>query len=294
MSAASPRVVSTSPSGTEILACLGVEPVAVSHACDFPPGVTDLPRINTSRVDADGSADRDSQATGDVYDVDVETLRAVEPEIILSQSVCGVCAVDEALVERHLDDLAVEPDVVGLQASSLGGVYDCIHEVGRVVGREERADELVGEMLDCVDTVRQVTSGADERPSVAVLEWLDPIHVAANWVPELVDAAGGDYPLADPGERSTEPGWDAIRDVDPDVIVIAPCSFDEAATRANREELTGRPGWDDLTAVQEDQVFVLDGQVLNRWTPRLAGELEVLASILHPDLFEGVPVAARF
>lgn len=288
-----PTVVSTSPSGTEILCALGVEPAVVSGSCDHPPSITDRPRLDVSRVDGATSAERDAQATSshEVYDVDAELLREVEPDLILTQSVCGVCAVDEGRVREILADEPADPDVLGMRASDLPSVLDTIETVGAAVGREARAARLIAQLEDCFDTIEAITAESDDRPSVAIFEWLDPLHLAANWVPEVVERAGGEYPLADPGDRSVKVDWDDVRDAAPDVIIVAPCSYTLDDSFASIEELTGRPGWDDLPAVRNDRVYVLDGKALNRWTPRLAGECQRIATVLHPERFEGEPLA---
>jgi len=295
-----PTVVSTSPSGTEILCALGVEPAVVSGSCDHPPSITDRPRLDRSRVDGETSSERDGQATSshEVYDVDEELLREVEPDLILTQSVCGVCAVDEGRIREILADEPTDPEVLGMRASDLPSVLDTIETVGAAVGREERAARLIGQLEDCFATVESiidegVAADSGDRPSVAVFEWLDPLHLAANWVPEVVAHAGGDYPLADPGDRSVKVDWDDVREAAPDVIVVAPCSYTLDDSFAAIEELTDRPGWDDLPAVRNDRVYVLDGKALNRWTPRLAGECQRIATVLHPELFEGEPLAER-
>lgn len=290
------RVVSTSPSGTEILCALGVDPVAVSHACDQPPRVRDLPVIDRSPVDATASADRHAQVeraagAGHVYEVDAELLRSVEPELVLTQEVCGVCAVDATLVEEVLADASVDPQVVGMNARSMADVYDGIRTVGRAVDREGRAAELVGETRDRIEAVERRTP--ESGPRVAVLEWLDPVRAAGNWVPELVEAAGGTDVLGEPGERSVETPWDELRAAAPEVLVLAPCGFDESETAARLSELTDRPGWEGLPAVEAGRVFALDGaSYLTRWTPRLAAAVERLATVTHPETF-GPPEAAR-
>ncbi|MEF8886808.1 MAG: ABC transporter substrate-binding protein [Haloarculaceae archaeon] len=286
MSENSPTVVSTTPSGTEILFELGVEPAAVSHACDWPPRAADLPAVDSSRVDADRSRERDEQATGDIYDVDVGLLREVAPDLVVTQSVCGVCAVDEQLVETHLSELQPTPECLPLSASDLAGVAGCIHEVGAAVGRPERAETVVDRLETRVDRLDERTATVARRPSVVVLEWMDPLHVAANWVPELVQSAGGRYRLADAGERSRQVDWEEIRVADPDVLVVAPCSSGPEWTRERRDELRARPGWEDLRAVETGQVYAFDGQLLSRWTPRLGDALEGLASVLHPGLVD--------
>lgn len=288
------NVVSTSPSGTEILYALGVEPVAVSHRCDHPPAVREKPRIDASVLTGGDSADRHRQvreaAAGDgVYDVDAETLRAVEPDLIVTQSVCGVCAVDESLVDAVLADLDVDPAVLGLDASTLEDCFECVRAVGEATDTEERAGSLVGELRDRLAAVEDTVAGRP-RPRVAVVEWMDPIHLAANWVPELVEVAGGEYGLVEPGEGSAETAWRRVVEYDPEVLVVAPCGVTAEATRTRIDELAGRDGWGDLSAVREGRVYAMDGSAyLNRWTPRLVDAAERLAAVLHPEAAGPLP-----
>jgi len=286
MTGADPTVVSTTPSGTEILFELGVEPAAVSHACDWPPRAAELPSVDRSRVDADRSRERDEQATGDVYDIDVELLCELCPDLVVTQSVCGVCAVDERLVETHVEALQPTPECLPLSASDLASVARCIREVGAAVGRPDEAETVVDRLETRVNRLDERTATVTHRPSVVVLEWMDPLHVAANWVPELVRAAGGRYPLAEAGERSRQVDWGEIRAVDPEVLVVAPCSSDPEWTRKRRDELRTRPGWTDLRAVETGRVSAFDGRLLSRWTPRLGDALEQLAGVLHPELVD--------
>lgn len=281
MSTDAPTVVSTTPSGTEICYALGVEPAAVSHECDFPPAARDRPTLTSS----DGSAG--------TYDVDVPLLRELAPDVIVTQTVCGVCAVDETLVQEELSDLDVSPKLLALNASDLGSVYGCISQVGAALDRDDRAESVVTQLQACVDQIDTITTTAGDRPSVLVLEWLDPLRTAGNWVPELVAAAGGAYPYSEPGERSTALSWADVRAADPDIIVVAPCSLDESTASDHAAMLRTKPGWQELTAVKAGRVFALDGNVLSRWTPRLGGELERLAGICHPRVIDGEPDAVR-
>ena len=283
------NVVSTSPSGTEILYALGVEPVAVSHSCDYPPTVAELPTIDTSRVDADASADRHQQVEestrdGHVYRIDSEVLRAVEPDLILTQGVCGVCAVDESLIDETLADLDVDPEVLALHASELGDLYECIERVGRAIGREERAESLVDELQERVKAVEERTSSRTASPRVAVFEWMDPPRLAGNWVPELIESAGGTPLLVEPGDRTSELDWQTFLDVAPEVIVVAPCGFDVDRTEARLHELADRDGWTELPAVEQGRVYAVDGAAyFNRWTPRLIESLERLERTLTDE-----------
>lgn len=289
------NVVSTTPSGTEILYALGVEPVAVSHACDYPPDVAKKPRIDSSRIEGETSGERHSRtaaasADGHVYDVDARRLRAAEPDLIVTQEVCGVCAVDTTTVDAVLEDLDVDPEVLALDANRLEDLFDCIQTVGAATGRDGRADALVTDLRGRLEAIESRTNAIDDRPRVVVIEWMDPVHIAGNWVPELVELAGGAYGLAEPGQRSVETAWEAIVDYAPEVVVVAPCSYGVDRTRERRSELTDRAGWGTLPAVREGNVYALDGSsYLTRWSPRLVDAAERLAAILHPTEFGELP-----
>lgn len=284
------NVVSTSPSSTEILYALGIEPAAVSHACDYPPEATELPTIDTSKVDARASADRHEQvraatADGHLYRMDPEVIDAVDPDLIVTQGVCGVCAVDDVLVDETLAAIEADPVVLSLRARRLEDVLECIREVGNATGKETRADRLVATLRDRIADVEERVP-AEPRPRTAVLEWMDPIRPAGSWVPDVVDVAGGEYGLGEPGERSAPIEWQTLLDYDPEVLVVAPCGFDAERTRRQFGELSDRPGWAEIAAVREERVFVLDGSAyLTRWTPRIVDSVEKIASLCHPDVF---------
>lgn len=284
------RVVSTSPSSTEILYALGVEPVAVSHACDFPHPARELPTIDVSKVDAEASADRHEQvraatADGHLYRMDADVLDAADPDLIVTQGVCGVCAVDDVLVDETLSSLSADPDVLALQARTLEDVFDCIREVGTATERDGRAAELVADLRNRLADVESELPDGD-RPRVAVLEWMDPLRPGGSWIPDVVEAAGGEYGLVASGERSAPLEWDTVREYDPEVLVVAPCGYDLERTFDRLHELSDRPGWEELTAVREDRVFALDGSAyLTRWTPRLVDAVEHLAQVCHPAAF---------
>jgi iron complex transport system substrate-binding protein len=283
------NVVSTSPSGTEILYALGVDPVAVSHSCDHPPAFDDLPTIDVSRVDADASADRHRQVTasiqdGGVYRIDAEMLRSVDPDLVLTQGVCGVCAVDESLIAETLAGLDVDPDVLALDASRLADLYECIERVGAAVGRETQAESLIASLRERVAATEARVADRATTPRVAVFEWMDPPRLAGNWVPELIQSAGGRPLLTAPGQRTSELDWQTLLDVAPEVIVVAPCGFDVERTEQRINELADREGWEALPAVEQRRVYAVDGAAyFNRWTPRLIDSLERLEVLLAPD-----------
>jgi iron complex transport system substrate-binding protein len=293
------RIVTTLPSATELVAALGLEPVGVSHECDYPPSVASLPSITRSRIDADASSeeiDRQVLEIGEtddgVYEVDVDLLEELEPELIVTQGMCDVCAVDEAVIADAVDRIEADPDVLTVDPHAVDDVLDDLERVGRATDREERAREVRSDLEERIDAVRDRTAdiASRERPRVAVFDWTDPAMIAGHWTAELVDWAGGEYGLADVGQRSTPREWEEILEYDPELVVVAPCGFDLEQTAANRADLTEREGWDELAAVREGRVWAMDGHhYLNRPGPRLVDTLEALAPIVQPERFDAPP-----
>ncbi|WP_435552909.1 ABC transporter substrate-binding protein [Natrinema sp. CGMCC1.2065] len=293
------RTVTTLPSATEIVAALGREPVGVSHECDYPPAAADAPAITRSRLEVDESAssgdiDRQVRETADteagVYDVDVETLDDLEPDAVVTQGMCDVCAVDEAVIEDAVARIDASPEIVPTDPHSVGDVLDDIERIGTAIDRRQQASELRTDLEARLEAVRERTAEIppEDRPRVAILDWTDPAMVAGHWTAELVDWAGGEYGLADAGERSRPREWDEIRAYDPEVLIVAPCGFGLEQIGRNATDLTEREGWAELTAVREGRVWAMDGDhYLNRPGPRLVDTLEALAPIVHPGRFDG-------
>jgi iron complex transport system substrate-binding protein len=288
-----PRVVSLLPTATEICYVLGVEPVGVSHECDYPPAATDRPAVNRSRIDPDDDSAGINQQVedaveehGGVYEIDDETLSAVEPDLIITQGVCEVCAVDQVLVRDAVDRLALGADVLTIDPHSVTDVLAAIERVGAAIGREERASEVMAELRDRIGRVEQRADTVPERPRVAILDWPNPVMVAGHWIPGLVERAGGRYGLAQTGDRSTVTDWETILEYDPEVLIVAPCGFDLEQAQQEFEALREREGWAALTAVRNGAVWAMDGhQYVNRPGPRLVDTLEQLAAIIHPSEF---------
>ena len=287
------RVVSLLPSATEIVYALGVEPVATSHECDHPPEAAALPSVVESRVDADASsADidaqvREAEASDGVYAIDREALADADPDLVVSQGICEVCAVDTVVVEEAIADLGLDCEVLTTDPHSVDDILDDVRRIGAALDREDEAADLVSDLQARIDRVADRASEAPFRPDVAVLDWLDPAMVAGHWVPELVDLAGGEYGLADPGDASTPREWAEIREYDPDILVAAPCGFDLEQTFENLGDLTDREGWKGLRAVRMNRAYAMDGHhLVNRPGPRIVDTLEALAGLIHPDEFD--------
>ncbi|MFB6170760.1 MAG: ABC transporter substrate-binding protein [Haloarculaceae archaeon] len=287
------RVVTLLPSATEIVYALGVEPVATSHECDFPPAAAAKPAVNRSRVDPEASTQEinDQVAAAErgdgVYEIDLDALEAADPDLVVTQGICDVCAVDSVLVREAVDELGLDCEILTTDPHSVEDVLGDVERIGAALGREGRADEVVTALRGRVQAVRERAAEATETPRVAVLDWLDPVYVAGHWVPEMVEMVGGEYRLEEPGAHSYPREWEEIREYDPEVLVAAPCGFDLSHTLETIDDLTDRPGYDDLTAVREGRAYAMDGHhYFNRPGPRIVDTLEHLAALVHPDVFE--------
>jgi iron complex transport system substrate-binding protein len=290
------RVVSLLPAATEIVALLGQTDslVGLSHECDWPPRLPDdLPRLTEPRVDPEGASGeidgevRDLLADGlSIYDLDVETLVGLEPDVVLTQDQCSVCAVDLEQVEEALADRVGEQvELVSLQPSTI----EQITQVAEAL--EVEAEGLVRrrKMARKMDRATNAVPPNTAAPTVCFIEWLDPLMVAGHWIPEMVDRAGGRYPFAEAGEPSRQVDFAEIREADPDVIIIAPCGMDTIQLRSELGSLTERDGWNDLSAVERARVHPVDGHhYFNRPGPRLLDSLGILVRLVwpgeeHPD-----------
>ena len=292
-----PRIISLIASATEIVCALGFEDrmVGRSHECDYPPAVERLPVCSSSKVDVDGSSraidDQVRSIVADalsVYRVDGRLLDELSPTVIVTQTQCEVCAVSLKDVEEAVCELvSSEPRIVSLAPMDLGDVFTDIRTVAATLGRPERAERLTAGLTARLDAIRERSSGLDERPTIACIEWIDPLMHAENWVPELVEIAGGSVMLGEAGRHSGYFEFEKMMEADPDVIAVMPCGFDIPRTAAEMPPLVARPGWSDLSAVQSGRVFLTDGnQFFNRPGPRVVESAEILAELLHPEVFD--------
>ena len=290
------RIVSLIASSTEIVCALGFGPdlVGRSHECDFPEWVQRLPVCTSPKFPTDGTSYEVDQrvkailAEGlSVYRVDAEALRALAPDVIVTQSQCEVCAVSLRDVEQAVCEwIESRPRIVSLMPNALDDVWRDIATVAAALGAADRGESLVTELRRRVAAIGERARGIRERPTVAVVEWIDPLMAAGNWMPELVELAGGVSLFGTAGEHSP---WMSLGDLaarDPDWILVIPCGFDLARTRSEMASLASRPEWRRLRAVRSGHVALGDGnQFFNRPGPRLVESLEILAEILHPDDF---------
>jgi iron complex transport system substrate-binding protein len=291
-----PRIVSLIASATEIVCALGCEDQLVgrSHECDYPPTVRRLPVCTGPRFDVHGSsADIDRRVKDvlrdalSVYRVDVDRLKELRPDVIVTQSQCEVCAVSLRDVEQAVCGWSdARPRVVSLEPNALADLWKDIGLVAEALGVAERGAELNARLQRRIDDIAERTAGLAARPTVACVEWIDPLMASGNWMPELVALAGGVNLFGEAGKHAPRLTWDDVRAADPEVILVLPCGFDIGRTRQDIAVLTGKPGWSELRAVRQGRVYLLDGNAyFNRPGPRLAESLEILAELLHPDAF---------
>ena len=290
------RIVSLLPSATEILYVLGAGPdvVGVTHECDWPPAVAGTPKVSRSVLPAGlapAEVDRlvsASLAGGEpIYRLDAGMVRALAPDLVVTQDVCAVCAVPSGHVQEALSLLGSPATVLSLDPGSLTGVLDCVLAVGDAVGRRARAEAVVESLAGRLAAVRAAVAGRP-RPRVFALEWGDPPFNGGHWVPEMIEAAGGTCLLAQAGAPSVRLGWEAIAEADPDVVVFMPCGYDLAAAVAEGETLARRPEFAALQAF-----YAADGSAyFSRPGPRLLDGVEALASVLHPGCGVAAPAGA--
>jgi iron complex transport system substrate-binding protein len=290
------RIISLIASATEIVCALGFEDQLVgrSHECDFPPSVKRLPQCTSPKFNVEGASyqidERVKALVQDalsVYRVDTEMLERLQPTHIITQSQCEVCAVSLKDVERAVCEFtSSRPVVVSLEPNSLGDVWTDIQRVGNALDATQQASQLNNKLMNRMNDVASRADRLAERPSVACIEWIDPLMAAGNWMPELVEMAGGRNLFGETGKHSPWMTWQELVLKNPEVLFVSPCGFDVARSLTEMHALTERPEWEDLRAVRTGRVFIADGnQYFHRPGPRLAESLEILAEMIHPNEF---------
>ena len=289
------RICSLLPGATEIAFALdlGDDVVGVTHECDYPAEARQKPVIVHGLIDSDrmtsleidrwvGERLRSNQG---LYLIDEERLREAAPDVILTQGLCDVCAIDYNEVVAASETLAKKPKIVSLTPNCLTDVLDDVTRVGEATGQRHRAERFVQKLEQRISFVREQAAKSSSRPRVACLEWFDPIYAAGHWVPEMVELAGGHDVLGRKGEPSAKIHWKQVVEMAPDVIVLMPCGFDVQRTANEATILEQLDGWHDLPAVKAGRVFAVNGHAFfSRPGPRLVDGLELLAHIVHPEI----------
>jgi iron complex transport system substrate-binding protein len=284
-------------SATEIICALGCEEnlVGCSHECDYPPSVRKLPITTETKFQADGTSYQIDERIKailqeglSVYRVKADLLKKLNPDLIVTQTQCEVCAVSAKDVESATCQwLGIKPEIVSLHPNSMSDLWIDIQRVAAALHVEDKGETLIAQLKDRIEKVRdqaQKLIQKVEPPRIACIEWIDPLMAAGNWVPELVEIAGGRNLFGEAGKHSPWMTWEQLQASDPDLISLMPCGFDIPRTRSEMNILAKNPIWNSLRAVRENQIYIMDGnQYFNRPGPRLVDSLEIMLEILHLD-----------
>ncbi|MCF8304179.1 MAG: cobalamin-binding protein [Bacteroidales bacterium] len=289
------RIISLVPAATEIVAALGKldQLVARSHECDYPYAVKKLPAVTKTRFDMPQSSDLTDRAIKDileialsVYEIDLDRIRKLKPDVIITQSQCKACAVSTDEIQMALNDYIQDNFItmVDVKPQNLDDALNDIERIGDAIDAEAQAQSLTKNMRAAFNEIESQTTYLTIKPKVSVIEWIEPLMVAGNWTPELIRMAGAmDVP---PQNKSR---WLVPNDLlaeNPEKIIVAPCGFSKSMSHKEMHFLEEKEAWLKLKAVRENEVYIVDGsRFLNRPSPRLVDSLQILAEIIHPEIF---------
>ena len=290
------KIISLLPAATEILVALGLGEnlVGRSHECDFPESIQQLPACTSSKLNPESSSlDIDNEVKDllsdglSIYNINKELIRELAPDVIITQDQCAVCAVSLKEVEAAVGDfMDRNVEIISLKPATLDDILADIQSVASVFGVQGRAELLVDEMRERINIIRHKLKFLENRPKVACIEWIQPLMVAGNWIPELVGIAGGKAVLAENGKHSPFVDFKQIVQEDPEIILVMPCGYSIRQTLTEINLLLELEGWSELNAVKNNRIYIADGnQYFNRSGPRIVDSIEILAEIINPKQF---------
>lgn len=290
-----PRIVSLLPSATEIVCSLGLEDslVAVTHECDYPPSVVGKSVLTASRIshetmtsaEIDHAVHSQLDGHGSIYDLDEERMRSLSPDLILTQELCDVCAVNYKTVQQAARMFEADVSVVSLEPNTIDDIFANIRTIGELTGKASVADRIIEQLIARLDAVAAALESVERRPRTLMLEWLEPPFAPGHWVPEQVRIAGGDHAFGSAGKVSVTTTAEAIRDYAPEIIVMIPCGYYKEDTLRQLPQSCLPAGWNKLPAVRSGEVWAVDATLyFSRPGPRVVDGVEILARILHPQV----------
>ena len=290
------RIISLLPAATEIICALGLSDnlVGRSHECDYPESVKTLPICSEAKFLPGGNSAQIDQQVKEIltealsiYKIDKALIQSLKPDVIITQTQCEVCAVSLKDVEEALSNLvSAETKIISLEPNTLADIFREIKEISVILDVKEAGNILIEDLEERIDLIKHKLKFFPAKPKVALIEWLSPIMVAGNWIPELVEIAGGTPLLAENGKHSPFVEWQQIYDANPDILIVTPCGFSIARTLQEIDLLLNLPGWRDLEAVKNNRVYIADGNAyFNRSGPRIVDTIEILAEIITPKYF---------
>jgi len=291
------RIASLLPSATEIAFALGLgdQVVAVSHECDYPAEASTRPVLTKSAIHQKmhRSLDVDREVEkrgGDIYEIDEKLLEELKPDLILTQELCAVCAVSYTKVKEAARVLDADTKIVSLEPNNLEEIIDNIRLVGKIAGKASQAEELASRLSLRIDKVKEKTRRVQYRPRVFLMEWLEPPWAGGHWIPQMADYAGAVEGLGNLGRPSQKISWNRVVDYQPEIIILSPCGFDLKGVKAESHVLASYPGWDKIPAYKNSRIYAVNASAyFSRPGPRVVDGLELLAHIIHPELFPENP-----
>ena len=290
------RICSLLPSTTEILCSLGLSKnlVGITHECDYPPEINNLERVVFSNITREAKTSKQiddfikkNSAEGkSIYLIDKDKLEQARPDLIITQGLCDVCAVSDNTVIEAIETLDYKPEILSLEPKNVNEIIESILILGRATNTLDEADKIKEEMTNRIEEIKRIVSSELDKPRVFCLEWLDPPFVAGHWVPEMVEIAGGINGLSSPGEISRELKWSDILEFAPNYLIVMPCGFDNEKTLNEIDSITNLNEWQQISAVKKGQAYIVNANsFFSRPSPRIVIGIEILARILHPELF---------
>ena len=297
------KIASLLPSATEIVCALGLEKnlVGITHECDFPGSVTGKPHLTASRIshetmsspEIDHAVRSQLDGHGSIYDLDVELLERLKPDLIITQELCEVCAVSYKQVEKAARMYVAGAQVVSLEPNTIADIFDNIKTVGVLTGAAERAAQVVAELENRLNVLRERTAAVEKRPRVFMLEWLEPPFAPGHWTPEQVEFAGGCCVLGEAGEKSVTTTYDEIYESNPEVLVLVPCGYYTQDILRQLPSTIFPENFREISAFKNDEIWALDASAyFSRPAPRVVDGAEILSKIFHPRVF-GEPTPAE-
>ncbi len=289
------RIVSLLPSCTEMVYALGEKVVGRSHECDFPEEVKEIKAMTKPKIDPKGSSSKINDSVNDivrqglsVYEIDVKALKEAKPDVILTQDQCEVCAVSlEDVMKAVKTEIVNNVKVISLKPMKFDDILEDILKVGEAIDRKTQAEKLAAELKSRAKYIADKTEAIGYRPKVACIEWIDPIMVAGNWMPEMIKMCGGQPVTGETGKHSKKATLEEIAGKQPEKIIITPCGFSVEQSMRDIYILTENPLWQQIEAVKQGNVYVVDGNAyFNRPGPRIIDSLEILAGIIQPEIFD--------
>jgi iron complex transport system substrate-binding protein len=297
------RIASLLPSATEIVCALGLEEnlVGITHECDFPASVAARPQLTASKISHETMTSREIDHAvraqldghGSIYDLDERLLKELNPDLIITQELCDVCAVSYKTVEKAARMYVAGAQVVSLEPNTIGDIFENIKTVGALTGTSARAEEVVANLQDRLDEVREKTENLENRPNVFMLEWLEPPFAPGHWTPEQVEIAGGNALLGKAGKRSVTTTYREIFESKPEMMVLIPCGYYAKDILRQLENTQFPADWREIPAIRNGEVWALDAtSYFSRPAPRVVDGVEILAKIFHSEIF-GAPTESE-